>query len=196
MNRDVHEGFVTGFHKVGPVILAPYSAAHAFALEASKWSKDQLASPAGIVRFLNVCSRPVDTNCLPAGWPLCKVPFWLSAYGVALALSIKERTRAVQLIDEYLADCLSTPRVDRPTGGNSGDGFVNDNELLTRVCMAIDFRIPEHRAWSMPLGALNTYLIHFQIARCKLNGERFNGSLADPDFDAFLAEQFEKEKTI
>lgn len=193
MNRDIHEGFVTERHKVGPCVLHPYSAAHAFALEAMGWSKDQLATPAGILRFLNVCSRTIGDNCQPENFPHGKIGLRLSAYGVALALSLKERTAAINAVNAYLADSLTTPRVDRPDGGQSDDLVTCDNQLLTRVCMGIKCGLSEFRAWSMPLGALNSYLIHFDVAECRMAGRKFDGSLADPDLDALLEAEFKKE---
>ena len=185
MNRDIHEGFVTARHKIGGVVLAPYSAAHAFALEASGWSLADLATPQGVLRFVDICRRPVGPDCLPSGW-LRSGPGWrLSAWAVALAAVPSLHKEAVKAVHDYLADCLATPRVDRPETAKMTAG-PNGSDILFRVITALKMGISEHRAWSMPLGALNNYLVHKEALENK------ESIIADPEEEEMFAEEFRR----
>ncbi len=185
MNRDIHEGFVTAPHKIGGVFLAPYSAAHALALEASGWTLADLAKPQGVLLFVDICRREIGPDCLPVGW-LKTGPGWkLSAWGVALAAVPSIHKEAVKAIHEYLADCLATPRVDRPDTYKMSSG-PNGSDLVFRVMAGIKLGLSEWRCWSMPLGGLNCYLIHKEALENK------DSIISDPDEDEMLAEAFRR----
>lgn len=182
MNKDIHEGFVTACHRIGGAELAPYSAAHAFALEASGWTLADLASAGGIIRFVDICRRPIGENCLPVDWIKTGPGLRLSAWGVALALSPKLHKEAVDAVHAYLEDCLATPRVYRPQN-HFGSG-PNGSDILFRVLSGMKLGLSEHRAWSMPLGSLNSYLVHSEALTNK------DAIIADPDQEAAIERAF------
>lgn len=185
MNRDIHEGFVTARHKIGGAVLAPYSAAHAFALEASGWTLADLATPQGVLRFIDICRRPIGPDCLPVGWLKTGPGFRLSAWAVALSAVPSLHREAVMAVHDYLGDCLSTPRVDRPESAKMTSG-PSGSDILFRVIGGMRMGLSEFRAWSMPLGGLNNYLIHKEALENK------EAIISDPDEEAMIAAAFEE----
>lgn len=185
MNRDIHEGFVTARHRIGGADLAPYSAAHAFALEASGWTLADLATPQGVLRFVDICRRPIGPDCLPVGW-LRSGPGWrLSAWAVALSAVPSLHKEAVKAVHDYLGDCLATPRVDRPETAKMTAG-PNGSDILFRVISGMKMGLSEFRAWSMALGGLNSYLLHKEALENK------EAIISDPDQEAEIEAAFKK----
>ena len=173
MNLAIHEAFLSADHKVAGVRLRPYSAAHAFTLEAIGWNRSHLASPGGFVRFLAVCSQPVGADCTVRP----KAGLWLSLVHIALH-SKKVRERAILQAVEYLKDHCSTPQIYAPEGGKSLSG----NDILYRVVKGVRTGLSEARAWSMPIGALNTWLVHHSTLADAEAG-RNGPTIADPSFE-------------
>ncbi len=176
---------MTGTHRIGGAVLAPYSAAHAFALEAGGWTMADLATPQGVLRFVDICRRPIGPDCLPSGW-LKTGPGWrLSAWGVALSAVPSLHAEAVKAIHDYLADTLATPEVYRPSTDAMNAG-PNGSGILFRVISGMKMGLTEFRAWSMPLGGLNTYLVHREAMENK------EAIIADPDQEAEIEAAFKK----
>ena len=168
---------MTGTHRIGGAVLAPYSAAHAFALEASGWTLADLATPQGVLRFVDICRRPIGPDCLPSGW-LRTGPGWrLSAWAVALSAVPSLHREAVKAVHEYLADSLSTPEVYRPEFEGQREGPTG-SDVLYRIVAGMKLGLTEFRAWSMPLGALNSYLIHRETM------DNPKAIVADPEAEA------------
>lgn len=184
MNTAIHEGFVTARHRIGGAWLAPYSAAHAFALEASGWTMRDLAAPQGVLRFVDICRRPVGPDCLPQGWLRTGPGLRLSAWAVALAAVPSLHKLAVDQVHEYLRDSLATPEVYRPERGQTEGPTGSD--IVYRVVAGMKMGLTEWRCWSMPLGALNSYLIHRESL------DNPNTIVDDPEAEAAYAEAFKK----
>lgn len=189
VNLDISAGWVNGRHRILGRHLRPYSAAHAFALATGGW--EGVATIGGILGFLRICARPVR-NAVPAGFP--DLPPTLGDVFRALVLSLSPRLRA-RVCDEvrdYLRDYNTSPQVDFPTVQQVSEPF-SGSDFVALVVRGVQSGLTYDQAWSMPLGALQTWVAHVDLLTTDPHVSR--GKIRNPEDErAFLEWQAAQEK--
>jgi hypothetical protein len=158
MNQAISAGVLNISHRILGRKLQPYSAAHAFALEAGGWEADSIASVLG---FLRICAAPIGPDCVPRGFPDIPATFG-DVLRAAWLLLPGKMDATLAAIEDYLKDYNTAPALIWPTSKDSTPIKFGGSSIMAEVVLGVKSGLSEHRAWSMPFGWLRTWTAHVE----------------------------------
>lgn len=188
MKNAISAGVINLRHKILWRRLQPYSAAHAFALDAGGWEAD--GTIGSILGFIRICAAPVGMDCVPRGFPEIP-PTFGDVFRALWLLRESHRMAAMEQIEAYLADHNTAPRLVWPSQEGAAPVAFGGSPIMAEVNLGVTKGgLTEHRAWSMPLGWLRTWNAHTE--ELEINPHKPRPQIVtDEDEDDF--EQWDRE---
>jgi len=188
VDKRAYSGFRNSRHTILGRRLQPYSLGHAVALRSGEW--EGVRTIAGVLGFLRICAAKIGPDGVPVGFPDKLGPSFGDVMRAAWLMRVENFNRAVDEVNEYLADHCETVETIWPVSENIQTVSFSGCPLMAEVIEAVSNGIPFQTAWALPRGYVSTWNAH--AAARGSDPTRPRPQLSDPESEAEM-EAFDRE---